>query len=121
VDVPRTLLVTNDYPPRVGGIQRTLEALVRCFPADRVAVLCPDAEGAAAFDEAAWLAPARVDLALAQARFHLDHGFRLSAGLRAAERAAILAPEDPSAIALLDRARTLAALFGPPADIVDAS
>jgi len=53
VDVPRTLLVTNDYPPRVGGIQRTLEALVRCFPADRVAVLCPDAEGAAAFDEAA--------------------------------------------------------------------
>ena len=53
MDVPRTLLVTNDYPPRVGGIQRTLEALVRCFPADRVAVLCPDAEGAAAFDEAA--------------------------------------------------------------------
>jgi len=27
VDVPRTLLVTNDYPPRVGGIQRTLEAI----------------------------------------------------------------------------------------------
>ena len=53
MDVPRTLLVTNDYPPRVGGIQRTLEALVRCFPADRVAVLCPDAEGAGAFDEAA--------------------------------------------------------------------
>jgi phosphatidyl-myo-inositol dimannoside synthase len=53
VDVPRTLLVTNDYPPRVGGIQRTLEALVRCFPADRVAVLCPDADGAAAVDEAA--------------------------------------------------------------------
>jgi len=53
VDVPRTLLITNDYPPRVGGIQRTLEALVRCFPADRVAVLCPDADGAAVFDEAA--------------------------------------------------------------------
>jgi phosphatidylinositol alpha-1,6-mannosyltransferase len=53
VDVPRTLLVTNDYPPRVGGIQRTLEALVRHLPADRVAVLCPSAEGAAGFDEAA--------------------------------------------------------------------
>jgi phosphatidylinositol alpha-1,6-mannosyltransferase len=53
VEVPRTLLVTNDYPPRVGGIQRTLEALVRCFPPDRVAVLCPDAEGGGAFDEAA--------------------------------------------------------------------
>jgi len=53
VDVPRTLLVTNDYPPRVGGIQRTLEALVRRLPPDRVAVLCPQHEGAGAFDEAA--------------------------------------------------------------------
>jgi len=50
VDVPRTLVVTNDFPPRVGGIQRTLEALVRCFPPEAVAVLCPDFEGAAAFD-----------------------------------------------------------------------
>jgi phosphatidyl-myo-inositol dimannoside synthase len=53
VDVPRTLLVTNDYAPRVGGIQRTLEALVRRIPPDRVAVLCPNAEGGGAFDEAA--------------------------------------------------------------------
>jgi phosphatidylinositol alpha-1,6-mannosyltransferase len=50
VEVPRTLLVTNDYPPRIGGIQRTLEALVRQLPPDRVAVLCPDSEGAEAFD-----------------------------------------------------------------------
>ncbi len=53
MEIPRTLVVTNDYPPRVGGIQRTLEALVRRFPPERIAVLCPDAEGAAAFDEAA--------------------------------------------------------------------
>ena len=53
MDVPRTLLVTNDYAPRVGGIQRTLEALVRQLPPDRVAVLCPQHEGAAAFDESA--------------------------------------------------------------------
>jgi phosphatidylinositol alpha-1,6-mannosyltransferase len=53
VDVPRTLLVTNDYPPRVGGIQRTLEALVRHLPPGRVSVLCPDWDGAAAFDRAA--------------------------------------------------------------------
>jgi len=53
VDVPRTLLVANDYPPRVGGIQRTLEALVRCYPPDLVAVLCPSADGDDAFDEAA--------------------------------------------------------------------
>jgi phosphatidylinositol alpha-1,6-mannosyltransferase len=50
VDVPRTLVVTNDYPPRVGGIQRTLEALVSRFPPDRVGVWCPDADGAPAFD-----------------------------------------------------------------------
>jgi phosphatidylinositol alpha-1,6-mannosyltransferase len=52
VDLPRTLVVTNDYPPRVGGIQRTLEALVRQFPSDRVAVLCPAWEGASSFDAA---------------------------------------------------------------------
>jgi phosphatidylinositol alpha-1,6-mannosyltransferase len=51
VDVPRTLVVTNDYPPRVGGIQRTLEALVRQLPRDRVAVLCPVWEGSAQFDD----------------------------------------------------------------------
>ena len=31
--LPKTLLVTNDYPPRVGGIQRTLEALWKELPA----------------------------------------------------------------------------------------
>lgn len=48
-----TLLVTNDYPPSVGGIQRTLEALWRELPLDRVAVLAPVWEGAEAFDAAA--------------------------------------------------------------------
>jgi phosphatidylinositol alpha-1,6-mannosyltransferase len=50
VDLPTTLLVTNDFPPRVGGIQRTLEALVREMPTDRIAVFCPDAEDSAAYD-----------------------------------------------------------------------
>ncbi|HEU4527926.1 MAG TPA: glycosyltransferase family 4 protein [Actinomycetota bacterium] len=53
MDVPRTLLVTNDFPPRVGGIQRTLEALVRQLPSDRVTVLCPAWDGAPAFDRGA--------------------------------------------------------------------
>jgi phosphatidyl-myo-inositol dimannoside synthase len=51
VDIPRTLLVTNDYPPRVGGIQRTLEAIVSRFPSDRVGVFCPTWDGAVEFDE----------------------------------------------------------------------
>jgi len=50
VDVASTLLVTNDFPPRVGGIQRTLEALWRELPADRVGVFCPDWDDAAAYD-----------------------------------------------------------------------
>ena len=53
MEVPTTLLVTNDFPPRVGGIQRTLEALWQALPADRVGVFCPDWEGAAAYDAAA--------------------------------------------------------------------
>jgi phosphatidylinositol alpha-1,6-mannosyltransferase len=50
VEVPRTLLVTNDYPPRIGGIQRTLEALVAQLPPDRVSVLAPRWDGSDAYD-----------------------------------------------------------------------
>lgn len=50
MEIPRTLLVTNDYPPRVGGIQRTLEALVRELPAEHVSVLAPSWDGSDAFD-----------------------------------------------------------------------
>jgi phosphatidylinositol alpha-1,6-mannosyltransferase len=52
VQIPRTLLVTNDFPPRVGGIQRTLGSLSHALPADRLSVLAPDWPGAAAFDAA---------------------------------------------------------------------
>lgn len=53
MEVPRTLLVTNDFPPKVGGIQRTLEALWKELPPDRASVLAPHWEGAEAFDAAA--------------------------------------------------------------------
>ena len=52
MQVPATLLVTNDFPPRIGGIQRTLEALSRELPADRVGVFCPDWDDAEAYDAA---------------------------------------------------------------------
>jgi phosphatidyl-myo-inositol dimannoside synthase len=48
--VPRTLLVTNDFPPRAGGIQNYLQALVDRLPAGEVAVYAPAWPGAAAFD-----------------------------------------------------------------------
>src|SRR5919197_586490 len=50
MDVPRTLLVTNDYPPRIGGIQRTLHALMGALPHDRVHVFASAWDGAASFD-----------------------------------------------------------------------
>jgi phosphatidyl-myo-inositol dimannoside synthase len=53
MDVPSVLLVTNDYPPRIGGIQRTLQALVNELRPDRISVFAPGWEGDGAFDEAA--------------------------------------------------------------------
>jgi phosphatidylinositol alpha-1,6-mannosyltransferase len=50
--VARTLLVTNDFPPRAGGIQNYLQALVDRLPAGELAVYAPAWPGAAAFDAA---------------------------------------------------------------------
>lgn len=46
----RTLLLTNDFPPRPGGIQSYVHALARRLPADRVVVYAPAWPGAAEFD-----------------------------------------------------------------------
>lgn len=46
----RTLLITNDFPPRVGGIQSYVHELARRLPADRLVVLASDHPDAAAFD-----------------------------------------------------------------------
>ncbi len=48
----RHLLVTNDFPPKVGGIQSYLWELWRRLPADDVVVHTTPYEGAAAFDAA---------------------------------------------------------------------
>lgn len=50
MSIPKTLLVTNDFPPRVGGIQRTLEALWRQLPPEAVGVFAPTWPGAEAYD-----------------------------------------------------------------------
>ena len=46
----RHLLVTNDFPPKVGGIQSYLYELWRRLPSDEVTVLTTDHEGSAEFD-----------------------------------------------------------------------
>lgn len=45
-----TLLVTNDFPPRAGGIQSYLHDIARRLPADKLVVYAPDCPGAAEFD-----------------------------------------------------------------------
>ena len=46
----RTLIVTNDFPPRVGGIQSFLHELALRLPANQLTVYAPKWEGAAQFD-----------------------------------------------------------------------
>ncbi len=58
--VRRHLLVTNDYPPKIGGIQSYLWDLWRRLPGDDVRVLTTPHDGDAAFDAAS---PHRIDRA----------------------------------------------------------
>jgi phosphatidylinositol alpha-1,6-mannosyltransferase len=46
----KTLVVTNDFPPRVGGINGYVAELMRRFPPDEVVVFASDWPGAAEFD-----------------------------------------------------------------------
>ncbi|WP_224390800.1 glycosyltransferase family 4 protein [Pseudonocardia sp. ICBG1293] len=48
----RTLLVTNDFPPRPGGIQSYLSDLARALPPDALAVYAPAWRGATEHDTA---------------------------------------------------------------------
>jgi phosphatidylinositol alpha-1,6-mannosyltransferase len=51
-EVPRTLIVTNDLPPRMGGVQQYVFNLATNLPEDRVAVLAPNWPGAREHDAA---------------------------------------------------------------------
>ncbi len=50
MEIPRTLVVTNDFPPRVGGIQRTLGSICRELPSTKLSVIAPSSEGSDSFD-----------------------------------------------------------------------
>jgi phosphatidylinositol alpha-1,6-mannosyltransferase len=50
VAVTRTLVVTNDFPPRQGGIQTFVAALLARRPPESVVVLASDSPGSAAYD-----------------------------------------------------------------------
>jgi phosphatidyl-myo-inositol dimannoside synthase len=48
----RTLIVTNDFPPRQGGIQSFIHSLALRLPPDRLTVYAPRWDGAVEFDRA---------------------------------------------------------------------
>jgi phosphatidyl-myo-inositol dimannoside synthase len=48
----KTLVVTNDFPPRRGGIQSFVHALAAGLPPDQVVVYAPQWDGAGQFDRA---------------------------------------------------------------------
>jgi phosphatidylinositol alpha-1,6-mannosyltransferase len=48
--MPKVLIVTNDFPPRSGGIQSFVHSLATGMPEGRVVVYAPAWEGAAEFD-----------------------------------------------------------------------
>src|SRR5215831_20233048 len=50
--MPKVLIVTNDFPPRAGGIQSFVHALAVRLPEGSVTVYAPAWAGAAAFDAA---------------------------------------------------------------------
>jgi len=49
--MPKVLIVTNDFPPRAGGIQSFVHALALRLPPDQVVVYAPAWPGAAGFDQ----------------------------------------------------------------------
>ncbi|HUD69765.1 MAG TPA: glycosyltransferase family 4 protein [Acidimicrobiales bacterium] len=58
----RTLLVTNDFPPKLGGIQSYLEALwLRLDPTSTCVLTASSDEGAAAYDEVLRARGLRID------------------------------------------------------------
>ena len=49
--IPKMLVVSADFPPRIGGVQRYVHDLVRSLPPGRAAVLAPRWRGCREFDD----------------------------------------------------------------------
>jgi len=57
--VKKSLLITNDFPPVIGGISTVFYNMWRYYPYDRMLVLTPRAEDSEAFDKTAYFRPLR--------------------------------------------------------------
>ena len=94
------LLVTNDFPPKRGGIQTYLWELWRRLPADSFTVVTPDQPGARAWDATQPFAIERV------------RGSFLVPGRSLARRVNAIAAERGASLVLLDPVAHLAPLVG---------
>lgn len=98
--MPRTLLVTNDFPPRTGGIQTYLRALAERLPPGELAVYAP-----------AWPGDRRFDAAFPHP-VHRHPGSLMLPGPAVAQRAAALARHHDARTVWFGAAAPLA-LLGP--------
>jgi len=55
----RSILLTNDFPPVIGGISTVFYNIWRYYPHDRMLILTPLAEGSEEFDSSAYFRPIR--------------------------------------------------------------
>lgn len=94
------LLVTNDFPPKRGGIQTYLWELWRRLPADSFTVITPEQRGSSSWDAAQPFAVERV------------RGPFLVPGPSLARRVNAIAAERRAALVLLDPVAHLAPIVG---------
>ena len=92
------LLVTNDFPPKIGGIQSYLFELWSRLPVERFAVITTDHEGAAIFDASQSMHVERVDARM------------LVPGAKLRDRINAVAREIDAGIVLIDPAFPLGAI-----------
>lgn len=97
---PKTLFITNDFPPRIGGFQSYYFGLVQALAPEDIVIMAPSHPGAASFDKSH---PYRVERT--KEPVVLPHGRNL-------ERAAHLAQEHGAELVLLGHPLP-AGLLGP--------
>ena len=51
-ELKKSLLITLDFPPRLGGVATYYHSVCKNLPADKIVVLAPKQEGAESFDQA---------------------------------------------------------------------
>ena len=113
--MPRTLLVTNDFPPRPGGIQSYLHSFASRFPEDELVVYAPRWRGDShvKFDARQPLRRAGADTVVASTHGH-EVGWSMIPGARSTLRTIGNSVDTVTYVSKYTRSR-FASAFGPEA------